>query len=87
VAQRVREAVSTTTVPTGSTEARGSVGVSASVGVCTVPSGAVADLETVLTRADDAQYQAKRLGGDRVAVANADLDTPDERCAGERAPT
>jgi len=69
VAQRVRQAVAATSVPSGSAGDRGGIGVSASVGVCAIASGVATDLETVLTRADDAQYEAKRQGGDRVVVA------------------
>jgi len=78
VAQRVREAVAATTVPAGRAGDRdgASVGVSASVGLCAIACGTDVDLETVLTRADDAQYEAKRQGGDRVVVARLDVGEP-----------
>ena len=63
--ERVRAAIATTTVEAHDGSA---VGTTASVGVCTVSAGASADLETLLARADAAQYQAKHQGGDRVAV-------------------
>ena len=68
VAERVREAIAATSVPTSADDERLRVGVSASVGVCIVEAGVIADLESVVARADDAQYEAKRQGGDRVVV-------------------
>ncbi len=76
VAQRIREAVSATSVPSGSAGDRGGIGVTASVGVCAVARGVAADLEAVLTRADDAQYGAKRKGGDRVVVLHIETEGP-----------
>lgn len=68
VADRVREAIAATSVATSADDERLRVGVTASVGVCVVEAGVGADLEGVLARADDAQYEAKRHGGDRVVV-------------------
>ena len=63
VAERIRAAVRSTTVAADDGE---SVGVTASVGVYTATGAACERLETVLMRADEAQYTAKRAGGDRV---------------------
>ncbi len=61
--ERLRAAVAATTVEAHDGSA---VGTTASVGACTVGAGTSADLETLLARADAAQYEAKRQGGDRV---------------------
>lgn len=62
-AERLRAAVAATTV---AAHDGSDVGTTASVGVCTVRGGTSTDLETLLARADAAQYEAKRQGGDRV---------------------
>jgi len=62
VAERLRAEIAAIRVPV----AGGEVGVSASVGYCAVSGGDLPDLETLLLRADEAQYDAKAQGGDRV---------------------
>ena len=59
VAERIRNAIATTTEPS----------VTASVGVATAESGTDGHLDGLLERADDAMYEAKRLGGDQVVAA------------------
>lgn len=59
VAERIRNAIATTTEPS----------VTASVGVATAESGTGGHLDGLLERADDAMYEAKRLGGDQVVAA------------------
>ena len=55
----IRNAIATTTEPS----------VTASVGVATAESGTGGHLDGLLERADDAMYEAKRLGGDQVVAA------------------
>jgi diguanylate cyclase (GGDEF)-like protein len=66
VAERVRAAVAALRVPVPG----GTVRVSASVGSATALGPDLPDLDGLLARADQAQYDAKALGGDRV-VAHA----------------
>jgi diguanylate cyclase (GGDEF)-like protein len=65
VAERLREAVSTTPVPSGEKQ----IAVTISVGVASLGSGEPADLDSLLERVDAALYAAKVAGRDRVEVA------------------
>ena len=62
VAERLRAAVDQTRTVRDGVPSE----VTASVGACTLEAGTSARLDTLLGRADAAQYEAKRLGGDRV---------------------
>jgi len=63
-AERIRTTVAAVEVHDEATGAR--ISITASVGVATAAAGAPALLEQLLADADEAQYQAKRAGGDRV---------------------
>ena len=65
-AERIRQAFAATQ-PSG---ANGDGGVSVSVGVATVAADEPVEIETLLTRADEALYVAKARGRNRVEVAN-----------------
>jgi diguanylate cyclase (GGDEF)-like protein/PAS domain S-box-containing protein len=65
VAERLRQTVATTRVPLASGQ---SVSITVSIGMAAV-SEADADMQAVLARADEALYQAKRTGRDKVSVA------------------
>lgn len=62
VAERLRCEIAAIRVPVAGGEAR----VSASVGYCALGGGDLPDLDTLLVRADQAQYDAKAQGGDLV---------------------
>jgi diguanylate cyclase (GGDEF)-like protein len=64
LAERLRQAVSSDPVPT----AAGPLPVTISVGLAH-PSGGEQDLRQLLSRADEALYQAKQTGRDRVCIA------------------
>jgi diguanylate cyclase (GGDEF)-like protein len=64
LAERLRQVVSGDLVPT----AAGPLPVTISVGLAH-PSGGEEDLPQLLTRADEALYQAKQTGRDRVCIA------------------
>ncbi|HNM85198.1 MAG: GGDEF domain-containing protein [Mycobacterium sp.] len=59
VAERIRRAIATPTHP----------GVTASIGVATAEPGTDGHFDVLLKCADDAMYEAKRLGGDQVVQA------------------
>ncbi len=59
VAERIRRAIALPTDPL----------VTASIGVATAESGTDGQFDVLLKCADDAMYQAKRLGGDQVILA------------------
>ncbi len=64
VAERLRARIAGSTVPTH----RGPVDVTASVGICVAQGVANLDVDTILREADDALYQAKESGRNRVCV-------------------
>ena len=66
VAERLRDAVSTTAVPAGEDE----ISVTISVGVATLGSDEAADLDALIERVDAALYAAKQGGRDRVEVSD-----------------
>jgi len=71
-AERIRRAIAGLRPPT---DKGGSAGVTVSIGVATLPAHA-ADAEGLVSRADQALYEAKRRSKDRVVVFGPEL-TPD----------
>ncbi|MDO8915542.1 MAG: GGDEF domain-containing protein, partial [Coriobacteriia bacterium] len=85
VAEKVRESVAAHSFADG--KGNRGVHVTVSIGLATYPSSA-ADREELLRQADDALYQAKHLGRDRVraprsvAVSLSSVTEPDDAPAG-----
>jgi diguanylate cyclase (GGDEF)-like protein len=79
VAERIRARIETEAVP--ATDGGGSLRVTASVGVATIPASA-SDPEGLIRAADAALYEAKRAGKNRVCKAE-----PVARSSGHRAKT
>jgi diguanylate cyclase (GGDEF)-like protein len=75
--ERLREGVAAIEVPAGARVVRVTVSVGVAVG-----QGADLDLESLLIRADAAQYRAKQAGGDRVVVDDAAAVVEGESTAG-----
>ena len=69
VADRVRTAIAATAIPL--VDGDGEIGVTASLGVATLP-GLAANLHDLVAAADSALYEAKRAGKNRVRLASED---------------
>ena len=72
LAERIRERIAAEPVPL--LDASGKISVTASLGLATLP-GSAANADELLASADEALYEAKRAGKNRVVVAESTVPT------------
>ncbi len=68
VGERIRATIANTPLRLGAETLRATV----SIGIATQPAGAFIEAETLLRAADDALYESKRAGRDRITIARLD---------------